>query len=60
MMKLVDMLGLGSSEETLEGSSPSILILDLFYKINLIFYCVVKSVCNYIQINNKTQYDKIL
>ena len=24
MMKLVDMLGLGSSEETLEGSSPSI------------------------------------
>jgi hypothetical protein len=24
MMKLADMLGLGSSEETLEGSSPSI------------------------------------
>lgn len=24
MMKLADMLGLGSSEETLEGSNPSI------------------------------------
>lgn len=32
MMKLADMLGLGSSEETLEGSSPSIRnMLEYFY-----------------------------
>ena len=35
MMKLADMLGLGSSEETLEGSSPS--IRKLFLKQHFYF-----------------------
>ncbi len=49
MMKLADMLGLGSSEETLEGSSPSIrnmlyaLVKTIFLLLTLILE-ILKSI----------------
>lgn len=38
MMKLADMLGLGSSEETLEGSSPSIRKIFFIFFLKQYFY----------------------
>jgi hypothetical protein len=52
MMKLVDMLGLGSSEETLEGSSPSIrnIFYYPFFKIILFLLIFIFSILKFIEV----------
>ena len=50
MMKLADMLGLGSSEETLEGSSPSIRnMLYAFVKTTFLLLTLILEILNSIE-----------